>query len=105
LAVQALSTLEWIGRGENLAWPPPSGSGKFQFVEALTQTAIDNNLRVHPRWEADLMRPDKFPTAARVLPRAPCCSSTNVRPVPPGSVTHHPQDRRGALMSEAVVER
>jgi DNA replication protein DnaC len=43
---QALSTLEWIGRGENLAVAGPSGTGKSHFVEAIAQTAIDNNLRV-----------------------------------------------------------
>jgi DNA replication protein DnaC len=43
---QALSTLEWIGRGENLAVAGPSGTGKSHFVEAIAQAAIDNNLRV-----------------------------------------------------------
>jgi DNA replication protein DnaC len=43
---QALSTLEWIGRSENLAVAGPSGTGKSHFVEALAQAAIDNNLRV-----------------------------------------------------------
>lgn len=43
---QALSTLEWIGRAENLAVAGPSGTGKSHFVEALAQTAIDNDLKV-----------------------------------------------------------
>ncbi|RZU51322.1 DNA replication protein DnaC [Krasilnikovia cinnamomea] len=43
---QALSTLEWIGRAENLAIAGPSGTGKSHFVEALAHTAIDNDLRV-----------------------------------------------------------
>jgi DNA replication protein DnaC len=43
---QALATLEWIGRAENLAVAGPSGTGKSHFVEALAQTAIDNDLRV-----------------------------------------------------------
>jgi DNA replication protein DnaC len=43
---QALSTLEWIGRAENLAVAGPSGTGKSHFVEALAHTAIDNDLRV-----------------------------------------------------------
>jgi DNA replication protein DnaC len=43
---QALSTLEWIGRAENLAVAGPSGTGKSHFVEALAQTAIEADLRV-----------------------------------------------------------
>jgi DNA replication protein DnaC len=43
---QALSTLEWIGRAENLAVAGPSGTGKSHFVEALAQNAIDNDMRV-----------------------------------------------------------
>lgn len=43
---QALSTLEWIGRAENLTVAGPSGTGKSHFVEALAHTAIDNDLRV-----------------------------------------------------------
>jgi DNA replication protein DnaC len=43
---QALSTLEWIGRAENLAVAGPSGTGKSHFVEALAHTAIENDLRV-----------------------------------------------------------
>jgi DNA replication protein DnaC len=43
---QALSTLEWVGRAENLAVAGPSGTGKSHFVEALAHTAIDNDLRV-----------------------------------------------------------
>jgi DNA replication protein DnaC len=43
---QALSTLEWIGRRENLAVAGPSGTGKSHFVEALAHVAIDNDLRV-----------------------------------------------------------
>ena len=31
---QGLSTLEWIGRAENLAVSGPSGTGKSHFVEA-----------------------------------------------------------------------
>ncbi len=43
---QALSTLEWIGRAENLAVAGPSGTGKSHFVEALAQNAIEANLRI-----------------------------------------------------------
>jgi DNA replication protein DnaC len=43
---QALATLEWIGRGENLAVAGPSGTGKSHFVEALAHNAIDNDMRV-----------------------------------------------------------
>jgi len=43
---QALSTLEWIGRAENLAVAGPSGTGKSHFVEALADNAIEADLRV-----------------------------------------------------------
>jgi DNA replication protein DnaC len=43
---QALSTLEWVGRTENLAVAGPSGTGKSHFVEALAHTAIEADLRV-----------------------------------------------------------
>ena len=43
---QALATLEWITRAENLAVAGPSGTGKSHFVEAIAHTAIDNDLRV-----------------------------------------------------------
>jgi DNA replication protein DnaC len=43
---QALSTLEWIGRGENLAVVGPSGTGKSHLVEALAHNAIEADLRV-----------------------------------------------------------
>jgi DNA replication protein DnaC len=42
----SLSTLEWIGRHENLAVAGPSGTGKSHFVEALAHAAIENDLRV-----------------------------------------------------------
>lgn len=42
----ALSTLEWIGRHENLAIAGPSGTGKSRFVEALAHAAIENDMRV-----------------------------------------------------------
>jgi DNA replication protein DnaC len=43
---QALSTLEWVGRAENLALAGPSGTGKSHLVEALAHNAIEANLRV-----------------------------------------------------------
>jgi DNA replication protein DnaC len=43
---QALSTLEWIGRAENLAVAGPSGTGKSHLVEALAHNAIETDLRV-----------------------------------------------------------
>ncbi len=43
---QALSTLEWIGRAENLAVTGPSGTGKSHFIEALAHAAIGADLRV-----------------------------------------------------------
>jgi DNA replication protein DnaC len=42
----ALATLEWIGRAENLAVAGPSGTGKSHFAEALAYAAIDKDLRV-----------------------------------------------------------
>jgi DNA replication protein DnaC len=42
----ALTTLEWIGRHENLAVAGPSGTGKSHFVEALAHAAIEQDLRV-----------------------------------------------------------
>lgn len=38
---QALLTLEWLGRAENLVVCGPSGTGKSHFVEALGHAAID----------------------------------------------------------------
>src|SRR5690625_4076325 len=38
---QALSTLEWVGRKENLAICGPAGTGKSFFLEALGQKVID----------------------------------------------------------------
>ncbi|MEV6304997.1 ATP-binding protein [Actinoplanes sp. NPDC051861] len=43
---QGLTTLEWVGRAENLAIAGPSGTGKSHFVEALAHQAIDQDLRV-----------------------------------------------------------
>lgn len=43
---QALATLEWVGRAENLAVAGPSGTGKSHFVEALAHLAIEQDLRV-----------------------------------------------------------
>jgi DNA replication protein DnaC len=43
---QALATLEWIGRAENLAVTGPSGTGKTHLVEALAHAAIDAGRRV-----------------------------------------------------------
>lgn len=42
----ALSTLEWIGRHENLAVAGPSGTGKSHFVEALAHAVIEKDMRV-----------------------------------------------------------
>ena len=42
----ALTTLEWIGRHENLVVAGPSGTGKSHFVEALAHAAIESDLRV-----------------------------------------------------------
>lgn len=43
---QALTTLEWVGRAENLAVCGPSGTGKSHFVEALGHAAIDAGMKV-----------------------------------------------------------
>jgi DNA replication protein DnaC len=42
----ALMTLEWIGRAENLVIAGPSGTGKSHMVEALSHLAIEKDLRV-----------------------------------------------------------
>ncbi|MEO5321647.1 IS21-like element helper ATPase IstB [Arthrobacter sp. CC3] len=43
---QALRTLEWIRRGENLVVCGPSGTGKTFFLEALGQQAVEEGMRV-----------------------------------------------------------
>ena len=43
---QALRTLEWVGRAENLAVAGPSGTGKTHFVEALAHAVIDAGMKV-----------------------------------------------------------
>lgn len=43
---QALRSLEWIERGENLCLCGPSGTGKSHFVEALGHLAIDRGKSV-----------------------------------------------------------
>jgi DNA replication protein DnaC len=43
---QALRTLEWIGRAENLCVCGPSGTGKSHWVEALGHLAIDHGKSV-----------------------------------------------------------
>ena len=42
----ALSTLEWVDRHENLAVAGPSGTGKSHFVEALAHAVIEKDMRV-----------------------------------------------------------
>ena len=43
---QALTTLEWVGRHENLVVAGPSGTGKSHLVEGLAHAAIEQDLRV-----------------------------------------------------------
>lgn len=43
---QALQTLEWIGRHENLVVCGPSGTGKTFFLEALGQLAVEAGRKV-----------------------------------------------------------
>jgi DNA replication protein DnaC len=43
---QALRTLEWVGRRENLVVCGPSGTGKTFLLEALGQQAVEHGLRV-----------------------------------------------------------
>jgi len=43
---QALRTLEWIGRRENLVVCGPSGTGKTFLLEALGQQAVEKGLKV-----------------------------------------------------------
>ncbi|MHB8672005.1 MAG: ATP-binding protein [Acidimicrobiales bacterium] len=42
----ALRTLEWVGRHENLVVCGPSGTGKSMFLEALGHAAVDSGRRV-----------------------------------------------------------
>ena len=42
----ALTTLEWIGRHENLVVSGPSGTGKSHFIEGLAAAAIESDMRV-----------------------------------------------------------
>lgn len=42
----ALATLEWISRAENLVIAGPSGTGKSHFIEGLAHAAIEKDLRV-----------------------------------------------------------
>ncbi len=43
---QALMTLEWVGRAENLAIWGPSGTGKTHFCEGLGAAVIEKGMRV-----------------------------------------------------------
>lgn len=43
---QALRTLEWVGRKENVVVCGPSGTGKTFFLEALGQQAVEAGMRV-----------------------------------------------------------
>lgn len=43
---QALRTLEWVARRENLCVVGPSGTGKSHFCEALGQAAVDAGMSV-----------------------------------------------------------
>ena len=43
---EALRTLEWVRRRENLVICGPSGTGKSFFLEALGQEAVENGLKV-----------------------------------------------------------
>ncbi len=45
-AQQALMTLEWVARHENLCVAGPSGTGKSHFLEALGHHAIDQGMKV-----------------------------------------------------------
>ncbi|MEV7181016.1 IS21-like element helper ATPase IstB [Kitasatospora sp. NPDC093679] len=42
----ALKTLEWVGRRENLCVCGPSGTGKSHFTEALGQAAVESGMTV-----------------------------------------------------------
>lgn len=42
----ALTTLEWVARAENLVIAGPSGTGKSHFTEGLAHAAIEKDLRV-----------------------------------------------------------
>lgn len=43
---QALRTLEWVGRRENLCVCGPSGTGKSHYLESLSNLAVDRGMKV-----------------------------------------------------------
>jgi DNA replication protein DnaC len=73
----ALTTLEWVHRHENLAVAGASGTGKSHFVEALAHAAIEQDLRV--AWftletlTATLARAKADASIARVVARICRC--------------------------------
>ncbi|MGP4051443.1 ATP-binding protein [Streptomyces sp. 2A115] len=46
-----MTTLEWIGRAENLVIARPSGTGKSHFTEGLAQAAIEKDMRQDTRFD------------------------------------------------------
>lgn len=43
---QALQTLEWVGRRENLCVCGPSGTGKSHYLESLSNLTVDRGMKV-----------------------------------------------------------
>lgn len=66
---QALRTLEWVHRRENLVVCGPSGTGKTFLLEALGQQAVEERLKVAWFTLEDLPR-------KRGYPQACCCAGT-----------------------------
>jgi hypothetical protein len=95
----ALGTLEWIGRAENLAVAGPSGTGKSHFVEALAHAAIEKDLRV--AWftleslAAAVGRAKADGSVARTVTRICRCDLIVVDDI--GMLPRRPGRRRGVL--------
>lgn len=83
-AQQALRTLEWVDRHENLCVCGPSGTGKSHFCEALGQAAIDSGRTVAwfgidelgAPWSADTAPTTRSPKRSGGSPASTSSSST-----------------------------
>src|SRR5438128_6126697 len=96
---QALMTLEWVGRAENLALCGPSGTGKSHFCEALGHAVIEAGMRV--AWfsleslTATISRAKVDASVPRVVARI--CRSNLIVIDDIGSAAQWPGRRRGLL--------
>lgn len=77
-AQQALRTLEWVARHENLCIAGPSGTGKSHFLEALGHHGIDKAARSPgARWKPSAVSCAATASTTRSPKPSPgCCAST-----------------------------